>query len=145
MRIDPSQRGDDKMKKVKAIKCSPYEQATKVIIGNDLDSLQEAVDGLIELVYPPMLCEIDERLVLMCNEEGKLEGLPYSRALYDTDGELYDIVAGTCYILYDDGEGGFEDIPDDVIKRVLNDKDWLCWGAPVSIGGEIHWLRSDNE
>ena len=29
------------------------------------------------------------------NEEGKLEGLPLNRALYDEDGEMYDVIAGS--------------------------------------------------
>ena len=30
----------------------------------------------------------------ICNEDGKLDGLPLNRALRDADGDIYDIVAG---------------------------------------------------
>ena len=32
---------------------------------------------------------------IVCNEEGKLEGLPLNRALRDEDGDIYDVVAGS--------------------------------------------------
>ena len=35
----------------------------------------------------------------IANEEGKLEGLPYNRALRDEDGDVYDVVAGTFMIV----------------------------------------------
>ena len=34
----------------------------------------------------------------ICNEEGKLEGLPLNRALRTEDGEIYDIIAGNFFI-----------------------------------------------
>ena len=43
----------------------------------------------------------------VCNEEGKLEGLPLNRALRDEDGDIYDVVAGTFMVvgLTDDSFG----------------------------------------
>lgn len=57
-------------------------------IGSDLKSMQEVVGGYIEAVYP-----YDDPVALVCNEEGKLEGLPLNRRLED-----YDIIAGTFFI-----------------------------------------------
>ena len=47
------------------------------------------------------------RYTLVCNEEGKLEGLPLNRALRDEDGDIYDVVAGTFMVvgLTDDSFG----------------------------------------
>ena len=53
-------------------------------IGNDLRSMQQAVGGYIQAVYP-----YEEAVVLVCNEEGKLDGLPLNRALRDEDGDIY--------------------------------------------------------
>ena len=58
-------------------------------IGSDLESLQAAVGGSIEVVYP-----FEDNVGLIMNEEGKIEGLPLNRALRDDRGELYDIIAG---------------------------------------------------
>ncbi len=78
----------------------PYETE----IGSDLASLQAAVGGDIQAVYP-----YEEPVALICNEEGKLTGLPLNRALRDEDGEIYDIVAGK-FFLVGLAEDSFTDI-----------------------------------
>ena len=40
----------------------------------------------------------EEPVALICNEEGKLNGLPLNRALWDEDGNLYDIISGTFFL-----------------------------------------------
>ena len=59
-------------------------------IGTGLEALQHEVGGMIEVVYP-----FDDNVGLIMNEEGKLEGLPLNRGLFDDEGRLYDIIAGT--------------------------------------------------
>jgi len=63
-------------------------------IDGDLESMQTVVGGLIQATYPFE----DETVALICNEEGKLIGLPFNRALRDENGILYDIIAGTFLI-----------------------------------------------
>ena len=67
----------------------PESYPKSVTIGSDLESLQAAVGGSIEVVYP-----FEDSVGLIMNEEGKIEGLPLNRALRDDQGELYDIIAG---------------------------------------------------
>ena len=67
----------------------PDKHPRPVEIGTELEDLQNAVGGYIEVVYP-----FDEPVGLVMNEEGKLEGLPLNRALRDDDGRIYDVVAG---------------------------------------------------
>ena len=67
----------------------PESYPKSVTIGSDLESLQAAVGGIIEVVYP-----FEDNVGLIMNEEGKIEGLPLNRALRDDQGELYDIIAG---------------------------------------------------
>lgn len=62
-------------------------------IGNDLKAMQEIVGGTIQAVYP-----FEEPIALICNEEGKLLGLPLNRTLRDETGAVYDIVAGTFFL-----------------------------------------------
>ena len=71
-------------------------------IESGLESLLHEVGGYIEAVYP-----FEEPVAIVCNEEAKLEGLPLNRALRDSDGEIYDIVAGTFMVvgLTDDSFG----------------------------------------
>ena len=67
----------------------PESYPKSVTIGSDLESLQAAVGGIIEVGYP-----FEDNVGLIMNEEGKIEGLPLNRALRDDQGELYDIIAG---------------------------------------------------
>ena len=53
-------------------------------IASGLESLQHEVGGYIEAIYP-----YKDPAALVCNEEGKLEGLPLNRALRDEDGDIY--------------------------------------------------------
>ena len=62
-------------------------------IEDSLASMQEIVGGTIQAVYP-----FDEPVALICNDEGKLLNLPLNRALRDSDGRVYDIVAGTFFL-----------------------------------------------
>lgn len=63
-------------------------------INSGLQSLQAEVGGFIEPVYP-----YEDTVAVICNEEGKLNGLPLNRALRDEDGRPYDIVAGTFLVI----------------------------------------------
>lgn len=63
-------------------------------IDGSLKSMQEAVGGTIQVLYP-----FEKPVALICNDEGKLLGLPLNRALRDSEGQIYDIVAGTFFLL----------------------------------------------
>lgn len=63
----------------------PEKAPRMASISGDLESLQKAVGGYIEAIYP-----FDDPVALVCNEEGKLIGLPLNRHIKD-----YDIIAGT--------------------------------------------------
>ena len=52
----------------------------------------------------------------VCNEDGKLDGLPLNRALRDSDGDIYDIVAGNFFIV-GLGESDFIDLPHELAER----------------------------
>ena len=62
---------------------APYQAA----IGADLKSLQQVVGGYIESISP-----YDDPVAIICNEEGKLEQLPFNRGLRDESGNLYDFL-----------------------------------------------------
>ena len=72
----------------------PEKYPRPVEIGTDLEDLQKAVGGYIEVTYP-----FDENVGLVMNEEGKLEGLPLNRAIRDDDGQIYDVVAGSFLVV----------------------------------------------
>ena len=72
----------------------PGKYPRPVEIGTDLEDLQQAVGGYIQVTYP-----FDEPVGLVMNEEGKLEGQPLNRALRDDDGKIYDVVAGPMLVV----------------------------------------------
>lgn len=56
--------------------------------------MQQLVGGIIQAVYP-----FSDYVALVCNDEGKLLGLPLNRGLFHPEsGELYDIVAGSFFL-----------------------------------------------
>lgn len=58
-----------------------------------LKEMQRIVGGYIQAIYP-----FPEEVALICNDEGKLQGLPLNRGLRDEQGKLYDIICGTFFL-----------------------------------------------
>ena len=71
----------------------PEKQPKIQTIPHTMKAMQALVGGSIQAVYP-----FEEPVALICNEEGKLEGLPPNRGLWDKDGTLYDVVCGTFFL-----------------------------------------------
>ena len=86
---------------------APKEYPKVVTLETDLDSLQKAVSigasyqGLIEIIH------LEKGVVLICNEEGKLNGLEGNRRLSN------DIIAGVFYIVGEDKEGNLVSLRED--------------------------------
>lgn len=62
-------------------------------INDGLEAMQKIVGGTIQAIYP-----FDEPIALICNDDGKFLNLPLNRALRDSTGCVYDIVAGTFFL-----------------------------------------------
>lgn len=58
-------------------------------IPHDLKAMQAIVEGPIQALYP-----WNDPVALVCNDEGKMRGLPWNRVL-----EGYDIIAGNFFYL----------------------------------------------
>ena len=80
-------------KELDVLLVKPNEYPQKVTIGAELKDLQEAVGGTITATYP-----FTDPVAIVCNDEGKLLGLPWNRALTDDHGVPYDIVCGTFFV-----------------------------------------------
>ena len=74
---------------MKALKIEPGKAPKRIDIDNTLEALQNAVGGYIEVIY----LNKQRPACLICNEEGKLSGLPMNRALYAGD-KPCDIICG---------------------------------------------------
>ena len=78
---------------MKVVLVEPGKVPRLAEIGDALEDMQNVVGGLIQAVYP-----FEEPVALICNEEGKLLGLPLNRLLLDENGLVYDVIAGTFFL-----------------------------------------------
>ena len=92
----------------------PGKEARLAEIGSDLKSLQAAVGGYIEAAY-----FFDDPVALICNEEGKVYGLPYNRAVRDEAGRVQDIIAGPFFVC-GLGEDDFFPLPKELQAKYLD-------------------------
>ena len=99
---------------MKILMVSPGQMPVTRDIDEDLASLQSIVGGPIQAVYP-----FEERVALICHEEGKLLGLPLNRCLrWEETGEIYDIIAGTFFLCAaPPNSDHFESLTPEQIKR----------------------------
>lgn len=92
-------------KTIKVIMVEPMKEPYPVEIENTLEELQKAVGGYIETVY------LEDSIVLVCNEEGKLIGLPGNRSFGN------DIIAGTFIVAGSNDAGDFVSLTEDKIRQ----------------------------
>ena len=87
-------------------------KACEMELEDSLASMQRAVGGLIQAVYEPG----GRDAALICNDEGKLLGLPLNRALRDEDGQMYDAVARD-FLVVGLGEEDFASLPPEIAQK----------------------------
>ena len=96
---------------IKVIKVEAGKAPQVVTISDELESLQHEVEGYIECIYP-----WEEEVCLVCNEEGKINGLPLNRALCDEGGEMYEIIAGN-FLIVGLTEDSFRSLTEEEIEK----------------------------
>lgn len=107
-------------------------------IDGSLKSMKEIVGGTIQALYP-----FEEPVALICNDEGKLLGLPLNRALRDEEGRIYDIVAGTFFLCgAPEGSDRFESLSQQAAEAFQ--QHFLCSESSWRTNGKILCVRIDN-
>ena len=86
---------EEKSNTMRVILCRPGEKAETVEMEDSLKAMQEMVGGMIEEYMP-----WDDEVAIICNDEGKMMGLPLNRGIRDERGHLQDIIAGDFFICY---------------------------------------------
>ena len=86
--------------KLKVLYIEPMKTPKIVEIDGDLESMQNLVGGYIEEYMP-----FDDEVAIVCNEEGKMNGEPLNRAIYEKtkdkdDPKILDVIAGRFFICY---------------------------------------------
>lgn len=99
--------------KIKVIKVEPRKEPEVVMLNNEYKDLSAAVGGLIQVVYP-----YSDKVGLMMNDEGKLLGMEPNRSLKDEDGNIYDVIAGTFYVVGLDEED-FGSLSEELIEKYM--------------------------
>lgn len=128
---------DSKPELIQVVLCEPRKKARIVTINNTLASLHQIIGGHIEAVYP-----FDDPVAIICNEEGKINGLELNRALRDESGKVYDILAGT-FLIVGLGEGDFASlIPEhqEKYRKVFEFPEVF-----LSANGEVLAIRIEDE
>lgn len=122
---------------IQVVLCEPGKKACVSTINNTLASLQQIVGGYIESVYP-----FDDSVAIICNEEGKINGLELNRALRDENSKVYDILAGT-FLIVGLSEGAFTSLSSEHQEKYR--KLFECPEVFLSINGEILAIRIEYE
>lgn len=91
--------------KIRVLVKEPGKEAELREIPNTLEALQGIVGGYIETVW------LRDNCVLVCNEEGKLQGLPPNFLL------MGDLIVGTAVLAGVDGEE-FCSLTDEQVQRI---------------------------
>ena len=112
----------------------PSKKPVKMELEGTLKSMQTFVGGTIQAVYP-----FEDPVAIVCNEEGKLLGMEYNRALWDDSGAIYDIICGPFFLC----GLGKEDFTS--LSELLMDKYYKYFESPelfVRVGGNLVVMRA---
>ena len=93
-----------KEEKIKVLALLPMELPKEIELDNTLEAMQNFVGGLIECIA---LSDTGSEVTLVCNDEGKLLGLPLNRPLWDGA----DVLAGPGFLAGCDNEGNLTSLP----------------------------------
>lgn len=101
----------EEVSKLTVLLIEPMKPPSVVEISSDLDSLQKAVGGYIETAH-----FFNDPIEIVCNEEGKINSLPLNRAIYNKQGDMVEILAGS-FLIVGDGEEDFESLSPEMIDK----------------------------
>ena len=100
---------NNEIEKIRIVLKKVAKEPKVMNIENTLEAKQKLVNGLIEVV------PITDDILLICNEEGKLENL-LPNLVFD-----YDYIVGDCFFIGDDFENeGFKSLTDEQVKEVFD-------------------------
>lgn len=98
---------------ITALVVEPLKEPYIKTISNGLKALQNEVGGNIEAIFP-----FDDSSAIVLNSDGKFRGLAPNRALYDYEGQLCDVIAGT-FLVLGTAEGEFCSLSEEQAMRYM--------------------------
>ncbi len=102
---------EGKEKLIDALLIKPMQTPERIKTADGLKDLQALVGGYIECFSP-----LGDSALIICNEEGKLHGLPMNRAMYDSAGELVDVVTGD-FIIVETQDDSFVSLSEEMMQK----------------------------
>ena len=100
--------------KISVLLVEPNKYPKMIEIDDTLEAMQAVVGGDIEEYMP-----FEDEVAIICNEEGKVNGLPPNRAVYEENSrEMLDIICGKFFIAYAPFEAErFQSLPPDLAEK----------------------------
>lgn len=103
----------DKAKTISVLLIQPGKYPKTVTIEDSLEAMQALVGGDIEEYMP-----FEDEVAIICNEEGKVSGLPLNRAVYDSENQMIEIMVGDFFICHAPiSSEKFLSLPPDLTKK----------------------------
>lgn len=104
-----------KENRIKVLMVEPGKRAYETEVGTNLHELYAALNcDCIQTFYP-----YEDLVVIVCDDEGKLNGNLPNRAIYGEDGKMMDIIFGKFFIC-DCSTSEFKSLPDDMMEKYKN-------------------------
>lgn len=104
--------GEETVKQITVLVVEPGKAPYTKEIGDDWRAFQAEVGGAFQIVYPGY-----DPVGLVCNDDGKLLGLPMNRGLRDDADDLYDVIAGTFFLVGLGGGGTTVSLTEEQIRK----------------------------
>lgn len=97
--------------KLNVLVVEPMKEPYIKEVDSGLESLQKEVGGMIQVTYP-----YEDLVGIVCNDKGKINGMPLNRAIYDDRDNMTDIIAGT-FLVVGLSDDSFISLTDEQIKK----------------------------
>ena len=138
VKFDVAEASTLESKKIRVLMVEPGRKAYAAEIGTELEDFYHALDcDTIEAMYP-----VSDLIVIVCDEEGKLNGSVPNRAVYDDDGTMIDIICGKFFVCDCSGDS-FGSLPDDMLEKYK--KEFLLPERFIRINNNICPIKYDPE
>ena len=124
-----------KEKVIEGLIIEPNQFPRKLRIENELSAFQKGVKGYIECI------DLPNGATLICNEEGKINGEPLNRILYDEYGEKADVIAGTFLAVGFNDNGEFTSLTLEQYEDIK--QQFFCPDMFFKVNNEIHMVNTD--
>jgi len=134
--FEPKEAEPYKDEKIKVLMVEPGKKAYEKEIGTSLEEMYAALDcDCIQTFYP-----YEDLVVIVCDDEGKINGGRPNRAIYGEDGKMMDVICGKFFIA-DCSTSSFKSLPDDMMEKYK--KQFLMPERFCRINGEILAVKFD--